>query len=69
MCDASCTPGPAVQARLRRALSAVGPSCLRVGRRRAAGSESCGTAQGTAEAEAEGLTPPPRSRFVGFSGA
>jgi len=69
MCDASCTPGPAVQAKLRRALSAVGPSCLRVGRRRAAGSESCGTAQGTAEAEAEGLTPPPRSRFVGFSGA
>ena len=72
MCDASCTPGPAVvQARLRRAPSAVGPSCLRVGRRRAAGSESCGTAQGTAEAEAEaeGQMPPPRSWFVGFSDA
>ena len=69
MCDASCTPGPAVQARLRRTPSAVGPSCLRVGRRRAAGSESCGMAQGTAEAEAEGQTPPLRSRFVGFSSA
>ena len=69
MCDASCTPGPAVQARLRRTPSAVGPSCLRVGRRHAAGSESCGMAQGTAEAEAEGQTPPPRSRFVGFSSA